>query len=236
LFFLIDAITPITSWRIILGSLFGVIGLFSMLSVIKKASLQWLGIYNLIGIAFTIPYLWVFENIEIQNSIIGLSIIVLGFISFIYTNKKKQLKISLKQHLSLLLMTFSFSCSALLHWKNLSLNVPPLLIISSQEFLVFLTGVVFTFKQGEGKLYSSDLIKYFKNVLLMSVVIFLAFLFNLIGLKEINPIITSILFLASPLTTILFSALFFKEKISSKNILFISIIVLGAFILHYQST
>jgi drug/metabolite transporter (DMT)-like permease len=46
---------------------------------------------------------------------------------------------------------------------------------------------------------------------------------------------TSLLFLAVPLTTILFSTFFFKEKLSYKNIIFISIIVIGAFVLHYQS-
>ena len=136
-FFNIDTIAPILFLKITLGSLFGVLGLFSMVCVIKKASLQWLGIYNLMGIAFTIVYLWVFESFEIQKLIIGLSIIVLGFVGFIYSNKETQLKITMKQHLFLLLMTFSFSCSAILHWKNLTLNVPPVLIIANQEFLIF---------------------------------------------------------------------------------------------------
>jgi drug/metabolite transporter (DMT)-like permease len=132
-------------------------------------------------------------------------------------------------------MTFSFCCSVILHWKNLTSNAPPLLIIANQEFIVFLTGVLFTFKQGDGNLYKSHLKIYFKRVLLMSFVVFLAILFNFIGLKETNPIITSLLFLATPLTIILFSAFFFKEKLSYKNIFFISIIVIGAFALHYQS-
>ena len=59
---------------------------------------------------------------------------------------------------------------------------------------------------------------YFKTVLLMGFVIFLALLFNFLGLKETNPIISSLLFLATPLTTILFSAFFFKEKLSYKNL------------------
>jgi len=132
-------------------------------------------------------------------------------------------------------MTFSFSCSAILHWKNLTLNVPPVLIIANQEFLIFLTGVLLTFKQGESNLYRSHLKTYFKPVLLMSIVIFAALLFNFLGLKETNPITTSLLFLAAPLTTILFSTFFFKEKLSYINIIFISIIMTGAFVLHYQS-
>ena len=226
-FFKIDNITIIGFVKITIGSLFGVIGLFSMLFVIKKTSLQWLGIYSLIGIAFTIVYLGLFETVDIKKSTVGLSIVALGFGSFIYSNKETQLKITRKQHLLLLLMSFSFSCSGLLHWKNLTSSVPPLLIIANQEFIVFLVGLLFTFKQGDSGLYKTHLKTYFKRTLMMSVVIFLALLFNFLGLKQTNPLITSLLFLAVPLTTILFSVFFFNEKLSFKNMLFISIIVIG---------
>jgi hypothetical protein len=226
-FFKIDNITIIGFVKITIGSLFGVIGLFSMLFVIKKTSLQWLGIYSLIGIAFTIVYLGLFETVDIKKSTVGLSIVALGFGSFIYSNKETQLKITRKQHLLLLLMSFSFSCSGLLHWKNLTSSVPPLLIIANQEFIVFLVGLLFTFKQGDSGLYKTHLKTYFKRTLMMSVVIFLALLFNFLGLKQTNPLITSLLFLAVPLTTILFSVFFFNEKLSFKNMLFISIIVMG---------
>jgi hypothetical protein len=43
--------------KITLGSLFGVIGLFSMLTVIKKSSLQCLGVYSLIGVVFNIIFM-----------------------------------------------------------------------------------------------------------------------------------------------------------------------------------
>lgn len=226
-FFKIDNITIIGFIRITIGSLFGVIGLFSMLFVIKKASLQWLGVYSLIGIIFTIAYLGLFETVDIKKSTAGLLIIALGFVGFIYSNKETQLKITRKQHLLLLLMTFSISCSGLLHWKNLTSNTPPLLIIANQELIVFLTGILFTFRQGDSHLYKSHMKIYFKRILLMSVVIFSALLFNFLALKKTNPMITSLLFLAIPLTTIVFSAFFFKEKLSSKNILCISIIVMG---------
>lgn len=43
--------------KVTIGSIFGVIGLLCMLTVIKKASLHWLGVYNLIGIIFSSSYL-----------------------------------------------------------------------------------------------------------------------------------------------------------------------------------
>ena len=228
-------LTMVDFTKITLGSLFGVIGLFSMLTVIKKTSLQCLGVYSLIGVVFTIIYLWIFDTIEIEKALLGLSIIVLGFVCFIHSNKESQLKMNYKQHALLTIMAFSFSLSAILHWRNLVLDFSPLLIIANQEFFVFLVGLVILLKQGKKELNKNQLKTYFKIVVLMSTVIFLSLLFNFLGLKDTNPIVSSILFLAIPLTTIMFSTFFFKEKLSTKNLIFIIIIAIGAFVLHHQS-
>ena len=235
LFFTIEHISISDFIKITTGSLFGVLGLFSMLAVIKKSSLQWLGIYNLLGVVFTILYLWIFDTVPIKESLLGLLFIVSGFVCFIFSNKQTQLKITFKQHLILLLMTFSYSFSAILHWKNLNLNFSPLLIIANQESIVFFVGLLFTFKKANISAIKTDLRIYFKRIIIMSTVIFFAILFSLLGLKQTNPIVSSLLFLAAPLTTILFSAFFFKEKFSKKNIVFIIIILLGAFMLHFQN-
>lgn len=234
-FFTFEGLSTAAFIKITMGSLFGVLGLFSMLAVIKKVSLQWLGIYNLLGVVFTVLYLWIFDTVAIKEALLGLLVIVLGFSCFLYVNKETQLKIALKQHLLLALTTFSYSCSVILHWKNLQLNFSPLFIIANQEALVFLVGLVFTFQQGKGVLFKSHLKRYFKRVFFMSVVVFLAILFSFLGIKETNPIVSSLLFLAAPVTTILFSTFFFKEKISFLNILFILVILSGAFILQYQT-
>jgi len=234
-FFTIENVSISDFIKITMGSLFGVLGLFSMLTVIKKASLQWLGIYNLLGVVFTILYLWIFDTVPIKESLLGLVVIVFGFVCFIVSNKQTQLRITLKQHLVLLLMTFSYSFSAILHWKNLNLDFSPLLIIANQESIVFLVGLFFTFKKTKIRSIKIELKTYFKKIAFMSIVVFFAILFSFLGLKQTNPIIASLLFLAAPLTTILFSAFFFKEKLSKKNIVFIIIILLGAFILHFQN-
>jgi len=234
-FFTIEHISISDFIKITTGSLFGVLGLFSMLAVIKKASLQWLGIYNLLGVIFTILYLWIFDTVPIKESLLGLLFIVSGFVCFIFSNKQTQLKITFKQHLILLLMTFSYSSSAIFHWKNLNLNFSPLLIIANQESIVFFVGLLFTFKKANIIAITTDLRIYFKKIIIMSTVVFFAILFSFLGLKQTNPIVSSLLFLAAPLTTILFSAFFFKEKFSKKNIVFIIIILLGAFMLHFQN-
>ena len=234
LFFTIEHISISDFIKITTGSLFGVLGLFSMLAVIKKSSLQWLGIYNLLGVVFTILYLWIFDTVLIKEFLLGLLLIVSGFVCFIFSNKQTQLKITTKQHLILLLMTFSYSFSAILHWKNLNLNFSPLLIIANQESIVFFVGLLFTFKKANISAITTDLRIYFKKIIIMSTVVFFAILFSFLGLKQTNPIVSSLLFLAAPLTTILFSAFFFKEKFSKKNIVFIIIILLGAFMLHFK--
>jgi drug/metabolite transporter (DMT)-like permease len=235
IFFTIEHISIADFIKITTGSLFGVLGLFSMLAVIKKASLQWLGIYNLLGVVFTILYLWIFDTVPIKESLLGLLFIVSGFVCFIFSNKQTQLKITFKQHLILLLMTFSYSSSAIFHWKNLNLNFSPLLIIANQESIVFFVGLLFTFKKVNMSSITTGLRIYLKKIVIMSTVVFFAILFSFLGLKQTNPIVSSLLFLAAPLTTILFSALFFKEKFSKKNIVFIIIILVGAFMLHFHN-
>lgn len=228
-------VTPQMILRITTGSIFGVIGLLSMLSVIQKASLQWLGIYNLMGIVFTSFYLCFFEKVVFSQSIIGLIFILMGFIFHIYTNKEGHLKITINQHALLLLMTISFTISSLIHWKNLTSDIPPLLIISNQEIVVFITAFVLTIFKFRTIKIKEVCKTYFFRVILMSLIIFLALLFSFLGLKITNPIVSSILFLASPLTTILLSTLIFREQLTFKNVMAILIIATGAFILHYYS-
>ena len=69
----------------------------------------------------------------------------------------------------------------------------------------------------------------------MSVLVIAAMYFSFIGVKITDPFITALLFLAIPMTTILFAALFLKEKISFSDILSILSICLGAFLIHLQT-
>ena len=74
------------------------------------------------------------------------------------------------------------------------------------------------------------------GVVVMAFVVFLALLFSFLGLKQTNPIVSSLLFLASPLTTIVMNMLYFKEYISKHNILALFLMCVGAFILHFLSS
>jgi drug/metabolite transporter (DMT)-like permease len=192
--------------RITLGSLFGAIGLFCMLTVIKYASLQWLGIYNLLGILFTSSYLYFFDtNYEIQ-SIAGILLIVFGYVFYLYQNKNSSQKLTLKQHIYMLVMTLSFGIASLIHWKNLEGDVPAIFILSNQEATVFLISSVLVWMKKTSIPVVENLKQYFPKVFLMASIIFLALLFSFMGLKITNPVISSIIFLSTPLLTIVFSS------------------------------
>jgi len=221
--------------KITIGSLFGVLGLFFMLFAIKKAPLQWLGIYNLIGIVFTAIYLLFYEKIAIKASALGFVLIVLGFLSYLYFNRENSVKVSVKQHVFLLLMTLSFSTSSLIHWKNLSAKVPAIVLISNQELVVFLTALLVVLVSKKQEKIGNELKVNFMKVMIMALIIFFALLCSFLGLKITNPIVSSLLFLANPLTTIAFSAIFFKETFSIKNLIALFLISIGAFIIHLQS-
>ena len=234
-FYDLDTFTRAQFLKTSIASLLGAMGLICMLNIFKKTSLQWVGVYNLLGIGFTILYLWLFKELEIYTSILGISIITLGFGFYVYTHKNSTLKISFKQHLILLLMVVFFGTSTIINWENLTDETPAILIIANQESTVFICGLILLSTQKKTTSLKPILQKYFTRVLLMSIVIFLGLLFSFLGLKITNPIISGTLFLANPLTTILFSALFFKEKISIKEWIAIGTIALGAFLLHLQT-
>ena len=60
-------------------AILGLVGLFSMLTLYKKASLQWAAIYNLLGIIFTTLYVWLFKELDVKSSFLGIFIIAARF-------------------------------------------------------------------------------------------------------------------------------------------------------------
>ncbi|MEN8956603.1 MAG: EamA family transporter [Flavobacteriales bacterium] len=220
--------------KITAGSISGVLGLFCMLTALKHISLQWIGIYNLVGVIFTALYLMIFENFDFEESAIGILTICIGFGFFIFTNTKNSMQIKGKQHMLLLCMTIFFTVVSLVHWKNLLSEVPPIVIIANQELIVLITGLFITLKTVSMPSIRNIVKTKFSQVLLMSLVVIGAFSASLLGLKITDPLVSGLLFLANPLVTILFSAYFFKEKVTLKNWIAIAIICLGAFLLQIK--
>jgi drug/metabolite transporter (DMT)-like permease len=162
-------------------------------------------------------------------------VIVIGYLLYIFFNKKSDVKITFRQHLYLFLMTLFFSTSSLIHWKNLASEVPALVLISNQELTVFITALFLILKTHSFDQLKREISLNFSKVIVMALLIFLALLFSFLGLKVTNPMISSLLFLSNPLLTIVFAAIFFKEKITIYTIIALIFISVGAFILHLQS-
>lgn len=221
--------------KITLGSVLGTIGLFSMLFFLKKSSLQWVGIYNLIGIAITTLYVWIFEKVELSSVLFGGAFIFVGFGWFLKINSTNSFRLTMHQHALLFLMTVAFSSASLIHWKNLTEEVSPLVIISNQESIVFVISLLLLIKKNKFDRIRHDLLSNFRSIAFMSFILLAAFTCSLMGLKVTNPVVSGMIFLASPLTTILFSSYFFKEKITWQHWLAISLLSMGAFLLHVQA-
>jgi drug/metabolite transporter (DMT)-like permease len=221
--------------KITLGSILGVTGLICMLTVIKKHALQWLGIYNLLGVLITYLHLYVFENFTKTPSLSGLFFIILGYVSYIVFNYKKTKRLNLKAHGLLLLIIICFSYASIIHWKNLTNNIPPIFIIVNQELVVFIVSFSLLFLKSKKEISLGNYKMNFIKVLIMSVLVIVAMYFSFIGIKITDPFLAALLFLASPLTTILFAAIFLKEKISFYDTLSILSICLGAFLIHLQT-
>jgi drug/metabolite transporter (DMT)-like permease len=220
---------------ILTASLLGALGLICMVSALRNGSLRQLGIFNLITVFFTVSYLIVFDNLSIKYYLIGSFFIVIGFSFYLFQIKKDRLADnSIKQYSLLGLMALFFSASGLFHWYNLKASIPIMTSLLTQEITVFFIGIsLFLFQP------KKHIIEIVRNsnkkiifVFIMSVIIFLAVWFGLMGLKITDPIITSLLSLAVPILTIVFGNVFLKEKINSCILYSFLLISIGAFLLY----
>jgi drug/metabolite transporter (DMT)-like permease len=130
-------------------------------------------------------------------------------------------------------MSLFFASSGLVHWYNFKQSIPPLYSVVNQEIIVFLVGGIGLSIQPKSikTKWLPTIVKSAYILVLMAALIFAAVWTGFLGLKITNPLLASLLPLATPILTILFGALFFKEK-WNKNILFaLLIIASGAFVL-----
>lgn len=232
-----NELTIETILKVSLASIVGALGLVFMTSALKLGSLRQLGLFNLAGVFFTVTYLYLFENFDLRYYMIGTSLILLGFAVYLIQIKKELDKEnSFRQLLLFTLMTIFFSASGLLHWHNLKQSVSPIFSLVNQEFIVFsvsIFGLVTRTSYTRKQLIVSS-ISIYKLVSVMAILIFMAVWTGFLGLKITNPYVTSLLALSTPVLTIVFGALFYKEKWSLSNLIALALIISGAFMLHFN--
>lgn len=232
---IITTLSLMIVYKCTLAAIFGALGLISMISALKEGSLKQLGIYNLFGIVLTVSYLVLFENFEIKYYLVGTSLIILGFLIYFFSiPTENQKESNPKVQILFFLMSLFFAISGLIHWNNLKQGIPAIYSLVNQEFIVFLFGLfglVYNKNHFSGNILT-QIKSVYKHIILMAVVILGAVWSGFLGLKNTNPIITSLIALSLPIFTILFGNVFFKEKLKAKTIISIALIAIGAFILH----
>jgi drug/metabolite transporter (DMT)-like permease len=222
-------------WRITIASVLGAFGLICMLSALQKGTLRQLGIFNLLTIAFTVTYLLLFEKFNVLDFVSGTSLIIVGFSIYVFQIQKLPTNESnSKTVIYYILMSLFFASSGLVHWYNFKQSISPLFSVVNQEVIVFLVGGIGLIAQPKSvkEHWFQSMIKSANLVFIMAVLIFAAVWTGFLGLKITNPLLASLLPLATPILTILFGALFFKEKWNKKMGLALFIIAIGAYVLH----
>ena len=136
-------------------------------------------------------------------------------------------------------MTLCFGTAAILNWENLNSKNSRNIHHCKSRNTCFYLWIVLLFLEKKKKKADSitiNISKIFLSRTTHEYRYLFGLLFSFLGLEITNPIISGVLFLASPLTTILFSAYFFKEKIKVTDWIAIGVIAFGAFLLHLQTT
>lgn len=233
----IIGLTINTILKVSVASILGAFGLVFMTSALQHGSLRQLGLFNLAGVFFTVTYLYFFENFDLRYYVIGTSLILLGFSVYLIQIKKESGKEnSFKQLLLFTLMTIFFAASGLLHWYNLKESISPIFSAVNQEFIVFSVSIfgLMTRTSLNKKQVIKSSIAIYKLIFVMALLIFMAVWTGFLGLKITNPYVASLLALSTPILTIVFGTIFFREKWSLSNLIALALIILGAFMLHFK--
>jgi transporter family protein len=226
----IDSVYSVT-----IASVLGAFGLICMLSALKQGTLRQLGIFNLLIPAFTVSYLFLFEKFNFLDFLFGTTLIIVGFSVYVFQIKHQHSEESnIKTIIYYTLMSLFFASSGLVHWYNFKQSIPPLYSVVNQEIIVFLVGGIGLLIQPKSikTEWLQAIVKSGYLIVVMAVLIFSAVWAGFLGLKITNPLLASLLPLATPILTILFGALFFKEKWNKKMGLALFIIAIGTYVLH----
>ena len=238
LLFYMDSIYNLTIQQIIyvnIASVTGAIGLAFMLSALKKGGLILFGMYTLLGVFLTALYLILIEGFNVLNYLRGGLLVVLGYILYLWENRSTNTNTqSVTTHLKFMGMIVFFTTSGIIHWYNVAANVLPLYMVVNQELVVFIFGLtgylIFEHRKKTQPVYTS-LQQVAKNLLLMSLVIFLAVLTGFLGLYKTDPLVAALVALGTPILTMLFGLFLLKEKIAVKTALALVLIITGALML-----
>ena len=208
-----------------------------MVLALKKGSLFQLGIFNLLIVFLTATYLFIFEDIDLENFSLAVILIGTGFMCYCFhIQKSNTVEVSKKQLLLFFGMALFFAASCLLHWYNLKQSFPVIVAVTVQELMVFiLVGLLLLLKQDLlPKTIGIQLKSLAPFVLLMAIIIFISLWTGFIGLESTNPLISQLISLITPIFTILLGVFFNKDKYSPLALVASIFIISGVFLLNFR--
>lgn len=222
---------------ILISCSFGCIGLFSLIVYLKRGLLFNLGFYNLAGVFIIAFYTFITDRNSINNTFFlsGSLLIIVGYIFFINANKKQLVtsQKSLKDHLLLWIMTFSFSISLITQGISVT-KFSFITVTFTQELTVaILAGLITLFYTKSNKEESTKLFSW--KPILMAIIIAAAVITNTIGLKNTNSLITSVIGLLTPLLVVISGVIYMNEKITIKQLFAFALMLMGSFLLIWKS-
>ena len=223
--------------NIFIASVFGSLGLICMIHALKKGSLSQLALFNLIIVFLIGSFLFFFEGLHFENYRVASLLIISGFVLYIYQIKKKNTQqMSLHQLLLFSLMSIFFAGSILMHWYGLKKDIPVIFSLSIQEAVVFLSSITIVIISPSFSLVKLryELKKISTTAILMATVIFAAIWTGFSGLKFTDPLISSLISLLTPILTILFGVIFYKDKWNYLTILCFLLISSGIYLINLE--
>ena len=171
----------------------------------------------------------------VQNYTIASLLIIVGFGSYVFQTQNNN-RYSFRQLVLFSMMSFFFAGSSLLHWYNLKQAIPAIISVTIQELVVFLSVVVLVLSKPS--LVPQKGYFHFKKIVipivLMSVIIFAAVWTGFLGLQYTNPLISALISLVTPILTILFGVLFYKDKWSYFSLLALLLIISGVYLINLE--
>lgn len=223
---------------VVSASVLGALGLFCMVLALRKGTLFQLGVFNLLIVFWIASYLYVFEDISLENYELSTFLILVGFLCYIAQIKNDNKHgFSYRQLLLFSLMSLSFSVSSLLHWYGLKQSLPAMVSVTIQEFVVFvMVSLGLLFKPSVLPLnIRLQLKSSCAYVVLMALIIFAAVWTGFTGLQSTNPLISALISLITPISTIVLGILFYKDRWNYFIILSLLFIASGVYMLNLNT-
>ena len=222
---------------ILIASVFGSLGLICMIHALKNGSLSQLALFNLMIVFLVGSFLFFFERLDFKNYGVASLFIISGFVLYIYQIKKKNRQlISMQQLLLFSLMSIFFAGSILMHWYSLKKDIPVIFSVTIQELLVFLSSITMVIISPSLSLmkFRYELKKILTTVILMAAIIFTAIWMGFSGLQFTDPLISSLISLLTPILTILFGVIFYKDKWNYLTIFCFLLISSGIYLINLE--